>query len=409
MLHLKHRPRDWTGYVESSPDVGKFRKTLESGRFNGGAILIQGPSSSGKTTLAEIIVHALADDHTEINGANCTVDKVREIARGFAFKPMFGNEWRAIVVNECQSMTDKAVECWLDVLDHLPPKWVIVFTTTEDCRKLFAEFGEAFTSRCKRIVLQRPAEADAVGRLRAIADAEKIEATDWQLAELLKREGRNLRACIQKLEDADLPEPPKPIEPPKPDPAPEPQTPVVQTAPAPTVETPKDPELARQKRMAEDIARATAPVESRHIEVKPVEPPMTVNQLVAFLKTQGIKCKPSEAALALSACNGSIEQLEKMLNVPIRQLNEEGVALESAKSDNPKPKAAAEPKPKESKFGKKVAPQPGPTTYTITRAHEAIAWVALVLIAWPCAQFAFWSVGSIFSASWALANQLVGK
>ena len=46
-----------------------------------------------------------------------------------SFRPMLGSGWKVLVCNEADRMTTSAETIWLDALEGLPPKSVIVFTT----------------------------------------------------------------------------------------------------------------------------------------------------------------------------------------------------------------------------------------------------------------------------------------
>lgn len=403
MLHLKHRPRDWTGYVASSPDVAALRADIDAGRFDGGPIWIVGPSGCGKTTLAEIVVATLGIEGcaiTEIDGADCTVDAVREVSNGLQMRPMFG-EWRAIVVNESHCMTDKAVQKWLTALERLPEKVVVIFTTTEDCRGRFGEFGEPMLSRCLVIRLQRPEESGAVVRLRAICESEGIEATDWQLGELFRREGRNLRAAIGKLRN--LPEPkPAPIE------AKPAETPVAAPKPRIRLSTPPTRPAAeiererlaidaeRQRRIAERVAQATAEPEP----IKPIKPvaatpPMSAGALVELLLAHGTKCTVQQAEILLATCNGSIEALESLVKMPLRQAHriQEEKTIRGGFDHRKKAKAESRrpaPEPDDSR------PTSDPSTWRIVAPLCVLLWFA-----WPwislSADFAVWTFRTAIS------------
>ena len=56
-----------------------------------------------------------------------------------------GSGWRVVVVNECDRMALPAETLWLDALERLPPRTVIVFTTNDPAR-----LSRRFRDRCEQ-------------------------------------------------------------------------------------------------------------------------------------------------------------------------------------------------------------------------------------------------------------------
>ena len=57
--------------------------------------------------------------------------------------PMFGNGWRVAIINEADRMSPAAETIWLDRLENLPSRSLVVFTTN-NLRKL----SDRFQDRC---------------------------------------------------------------------------------------------------------------------------------------------------------------------------------------------------------------------------------------------------------------------
>jgi hypothetical protein len=115
------------------------------------AFLLHGPTGTGKTSTAHYLADALQVDRSPVGGfdeipaGEQSAEAVRQLAMSFRLRPMRG-DWRLIVVNECDSMSSQAEKIWLDVLEHLPPRVVICFTTNEP-GKLSARFSD----RCRAV------------------------------------------------------------------------------------------------------------------------------------------------------------------------------------------------------------------------------------------------------------------
>lgn len=94
-------------------------------------ILLVGPSGTGKTTLAEIIVREAGCDSSsihQINGSDKNgVDDARELADMAGSAPFAGTR-RAFIINECQRMTAQAMDCLLEPMEKTPALWVLTST-----------------------------------------------------------------------------------------------------------------------------------------------------------------------------------------------------------------------------------------------------------------------------------------
>jgi DNA polymerase III delta prime subunit len=91
---------------------------------------------------------------------------VRDIAARLRNIPFYGSGWKVIVCNEADRMSPQAEAVWLDVLEALPQKTVIVFTTNH-----LEKLSQRFRDRCERIKFTSdpnaigPAIRDLVGMI----------------------------------------------------------------------------------------------------------------------------------------------------------------------------------------------------------------------------------------------------
>jgi DNA polymerase III delta subunit-like protein len=65
----------------------------------------------------------------QIASGEQTGESVRRVVAALRCHPWSGSGWRALIVNEADAMTANAAHVWLDVLENLPPRSVVVFTT----------------------------------------------------------------------------------------------------------------------------------------------------------------------------------------------------------------------------------------------------------------------------------------
>jgi DNA polymerase III delta prime subunit len=127
------------------------------------ALLFSGNTGIGKTFTGYALANELGVDMKwpEVGGfcqlasGETTAARVREVLNDCHLYPMFGSGWRVVVVNECDRMTEGADTIWLDGLENLPPRTLIVFTTNQP-EKLSLRFRDRclcfeFESEARRL------------------------------------------------------------------------------------------------------------------------------------------------------------------------------------------------------------------------------------------------------------------
>jgi len=119
------------------------------------AFIFEGETGTGKTSAALALAAELGCDvdanppefggvHTVASGEQ-TADAVRELHGRMWRCPFSGSGWKVVIVNEADRMHAAVETIWLDRLEVLPPRTVIVFTTN------FPEkLSQRFRDRCVR-------------------------------------------------------------------------------------------------------------------------------------------------------------------------------------------------------------------------------------------------------------------
>jgi DNA polymerase III delta prime subunit len=177
------------------------------------AFLFEGETGTGKTSAALALAAGLGCDMTakpkefgglhEIASGEQTADTIRDIHNLMWRCPFTGSGWKVLIVNEADRMHVAAETIWLDRLEQLPPKTVIVFTTN------FPEkLPPRFRDRCTRMVFESDAGrlADAAGNLlKSIYHRETGKAAEAKTISRIVREavedGRlSLRRAVQLLQ-----------------------------------------------------------------------------------------------------------------------------------------------------------------------------------------------------------------
>jgi len=205
-LYEKYRPetaRDLVGHARAKRALVTLIKRDD---FDRGAFLLSGPSGIGKTSLALMIAKGLCGavdmDITEIDGADCGFDRVKELENHIAYGAWGPSGWKAFIVNECHSMTPKAVQAWLTLLERLPARRLVFFTTTKPNSNLFGEFAGPFASRCYCLALETADCLEPMAeRAREIATIEGLNGKAIEAYRGLVKDCQcNFREVLNRIE-----------------------------------------------------------------------------------------------------------------------------------------------------------------------------------------------------------------
>jgi len=175
-LTERYRP-DGLAEILGQPAATRFLRKFARAPYRT-VLLMEGETGTGKTTAGLALARALGcdADQEELGGVHQiasgeqTADSVREIYRRIWLTPMYGSGWRVVVVNEADRMNGSAETIWLDRLEHLPGRAVLVFTSNKP-----ENLTRRFRDRCTRVMFEADAErleAAALGLVLAVWRAE---------------------------------------------------------------------------------------------------------------------------------------------------------------------------------------------------------------------------------------------
>jgi DNA polymerase-3 subunit gamma/tau len=211
VIARKWRPQTFEDVVGQDHVVRTLKNAIARNRI-AHAYLFVGPRGTGKTSTARIFAKALnvtngpkadfdpndpvaksiADgsclDVIEIDGAsNNGVEQVRELRDTVRYAPAQG-KYKVYIIDEVHMLSTAAFNALLKTLEEPPAHAKFIFATTEVQKVL-----PTIISRCQRFDLKPIPTELIVQRLKKIAAAEKIKASDAALGSIARMADGGMR------------------------------------------------------------------------------------------------------------------------------------------------------------------------------------------------------------------------
>ena len=199
MLAEKYRPKSFEQVIGQDRVVTAMKWYMDQLNTSGMSFLFTGPSGSGKTTLAECAAHYWGCNEFDIHkveSAQADVDTLRKLSNDMHVYGTGKHGHKCYVIDEVHTITGRAADRMLSLLESLPSHVLIVGTTTE------TDWTDGILlSRWVRFDLQKVKSTDVADYLHWVADAEAlpIPADPKWADKLVKYHGLNIRDQLNQL------------------------------------------------------------------------------------------------------------------------------------------------------------------------------------------------------------------
>ncbi len=216
VFYRKWRPQTLAEVVGQEQVTQTLSNAIKSNRVSH-AYLFYGPRGTGKTSTGRILAKAVnclskdkpcnacemcqaitegrALDVVEIDAAsNRGIDEIRDLREKVNYAPSQARH-KVYIIDEVHMLTKEAANALLKTLEEPPPYVIFILATTEIHR-----VPPTILSRCQRFDFRRIAQADVVGQLTRICEAEGIHIEPEGLRLIAKSATGSLRDAENLLE-----------------------------------------------------------------------------------------------------------------------------------------------------------------------------------------------------------------
>ena len=220
-LYEKYRPAALDDYVGHAATVKALDGMMSSASWDRDVLWFSGASGVGKTTLARLVAQRVLSGKDlkrnlavlEVSGEQVDLAFVGGLAYEVGLSSPDPSGWRVWLINEGQQVTPNARRALKTVLEGLPPRRLLLFTSTKGpASGLFGNMDEdearQLWSRVKFFDLDDGEDwlAAAATRARSVSQAEGVNGQPPSVYLALARECKgNLREMLQCVEMRNLP------------------------------------------------------------------------------------------------------------------------------------------------------------------------------------------------------------
>lgn len=196
-LFKRHRPvllKDIFGQEET---VKIIKKMLVDGTIPH-ALLLSGPSGTGKTTLARILKSKLKCENGDFFEINCAqargIDTIREIQSRVGSAPMCGGV-RIWLLDEFHKVSGDAATACLKLLEDVPSHVYFILATTDPGKLL-----KTIHTRCTELKLRNLTTIELAELVNKVLEAEKQKLSSPVISVLVEAADGSARKVLVLLE-----------------------------------------------------------------------------------------------------------------------------------------------------------------------------------------------------------------
>lgn len=194
--HTKYRPKSFKMVKGQDGPVGTLQKVLDKGTSQ--AFVFIGPSGTGKTTLARIAaayVGCEPGDVVDVDAATYSgAEETRKLQEIMAFRPIGGGEKRAIIIDECHGLSQKAWDTLLKTIEEPNEHAMWFFCTTNP-----AKVPKTIMTRCTKIELRLLKDNELESVVNRVCSKENIELADGVLDVIVRFAYGSARQALVNL------------------------------------------------------------------------------------------------------------------------------------------------------------------------------------------------------------------
>jgi len=193
LLNEKYRPITLDKFVGNENLKKSLSKYLEQNDILN--LIFYGPSGTGKTTLAKLIVNNLECDYLYINasderGIETIRDKVQGFASTISFEPI-----KVVILDEADFLTIQAQASLRNIIETFSRTTRFIMTCN-----FIERIIDPLQSRCQVLKIVPPTKKDVAKHLHWICNEESITHEINDLVPLVNQYYPDLRKCINTIQ-----------------------------------------------------------------------------------------------------------------------------------------------------------------------------------------------------------------